>query len=65
MRFDIPLPDEQARRAAVERLDGLVKPLGALGRLEELAAWLSAAHGTVPPRPLDDVRVVVFAGDHG
>ncbi|PXY26995.1 nicotinate-nucleotide--dimethylbenzimidazole phosphoribosyltransferase [Prauserella muralis] len=65
MTFDIPAPDERARGEARERLDGLVKPLGALGRLEELAAWLCAAHGTVPPRPLDDVRVVVFAGDHG
>ncbi|WP_328603214.1 nicotinate-nucleotide--dimethylbenzimidazole phosphoribosyltransferase [Amycolatopsis sp. NBC_00345] len=64
-RFDIPVPDAAARTAAHERLDGLVKPLGALGRLEELAAWLCAAHGVVPPRPLDDVRVVVFAGDHG
>ncbi|WP_103337646.1 nicotinate-nucleotide--dimethylbenzimidazole phosphoribosyltransferase [Amycolatopsis sp. CA-126428] len=63
--FDVPVPDPAARTAALERLDGLVKPLGALGRLEEIAAWLSAAHGTVPPRPLDDVRVVVFAGDHG
>jgi nicotinate-nucleotide--dimethylbenzimidazole phosphoribosyltransferase len=63
--FDVPVPDPAARTAAQERLDGLVKPLGALGRLEEIAAWLSAAHGTVPPRPLDDVRVVVFAGDHG
>jgi nicotinate-nucleotide--dimethylbenzimidazole phosphoribosyltransferase len=61
----IPLPDESAFAAARERLDALVKPLGALGRLEDLAAWLSAAHGQVPPRPLDDVRVVVFAGDHG
>lgn len=65
MRFDIPKPDERARLAARERLAGLVKPLGALGRIEELAEWLAAAHGTVPPRPLDDVRVVVFAGDHG
>ncbi|MFD2469923.1 nicotinate-nucleotide--dimethylbenzimidazole phosphoribosyltransferase [Amycolatopsis silviterrae] len=64
-RFAIPVPDAAARAAALERLDGLVKPVGALGRLEELAAWLSAAHGVVPPRPLDDVRVVVFAGDHG
>jgi nicotinate-nucleotide--dimethylbenzimidazole phosphoribosyltransferase len=63
--IEIPAPDERARARALERLDGLVKPLGALGRLEELAAWLSAAHGEVPPRPLDDVRVVVFAGDHG
>ncbi|WP_037354475.1 nicotinate-nucleotide--dimethylbenzimidazole phosphoribosyltransferase [Amycolatopsis orientalis] len=64
-RFAIPAPDAAARAAALERLDGLVKPVGSLGRLEELAAWLSAAHGVVPPRPLDDVRVVVFAGDHG
>lgn len=63
--FAIPVPDAAARAAALERLDGLVKPVGSLGRLEELAAWLSAAHGVVPPRPLDDVRVVVFAGDHG
>ncbi|MFF0148507.1 nicotinate-nucleotide-dimethylbenzimidazole phosphoribosyltransferase [Amycolatopsis sulphurea] len=63
--FAVPVPDPAAHAAAVERLDGLVKPLGSLGRLEELAAWLSAAHGVVPPRPLDDVRVVVFAGDHG
>lgn len=65
MNFDIPLPDETAYAAARTRLDGLVKPLGALGRLEDLAAWLSAAHGSVPPRELRDVRVVVFAGDHG
>jgi nicotinate-nucleotide--dimethylbenzimidazole phosphoribosyltransferase len=63
--IDIPLPDPRAHEEALSRLDALVKPLGALGRLEELAAWLSAAHGVVPPRPLDDVRVVVFAGDHG
>lgn len=63
--FAIPAPDAAARDAAQQRLDGLVKPLGSLGRLEELAAWLSAAHGEVPPRPIDNVRVVVFAGDHG
>lgn len=63
--FDIPAPDADARSRAQQRLDGLVKPLGALGRLEELAAWLAAAHGVVPPRPVEDVRVVVFAGDHG
>ena len=63
--IEIPVPDPRARAAALERLDALVKPLGALGRLEELAAWLCAAHGQVPPKPLDNVRVVVFAGDHG
>ena len=61
----VPVPDAGAYAAARARLDALVKPVGSLGRLEDLAAWLSAAHGVVPPRPLDDVRVVIFAGDHG
>ncbi|MGH3432917.1 MAG: nicotinate-nucleotide--dimethylbenzimidazole phosphoribosyltransferase [Thermocrispum sp.] len=61
----IPAPDAAARARAEQVLDGLVKPLGSLGRLEQLAAWLAAAHGSVPPRPIDAVRVVVFAGDHG
>ncbi|WP_408629902.1 nicotinate-nucleotide--dimethylbenzimidazole phosphoribosyltransferase [Amycolatopsis aidingensis] len=64
-RIPIPEPSERARQEAQRRLDGLVKPLGALGRLEELAAWLSAAQDSVPPREFGDVRVVVFAGDHG
>lgn len=57
--------DDDAADLARERLDGLVKPLGSLGRLEDLGAWLAGAQGTCPPRPLDDVRLVVFAGDHG
>lgn len=63
--FVVPAPDAEARAAAQTRLDGLVKPVGALGRLEEIGAWLCAAHGSVPPRPLNSVHVVVFAGDHG
>ncbi|MBB3052183.1 nicotinate-nucleotide--dimethylbenzimidazole phosphoribosyltransferase [Prauserella isguenensis] len=63
--MQIPPLDDRARDEALQQLDGLVKPVGALGRLEHLAAWLCAAHGEVPPRRLDDVRVVVFAGDHG
>ena len=57
--------DMEASSLARERLDGLVKPLGSLGRLEELAIWLAGAQGECPPRPLDRARVVVFAGDHG
>jgi nicotinate-nucleotide--dimethylbenzimidazole phosphoribosyltransferase len=57
-----------ADMAAVARTDAreatLVKPPGALGRLEEVSAWLSAWTGRSPPqvaRPL----VAVFAADHG
>ena len=58
-----PSPDVHA--LARERLAGLATPPGALGRIGELGAWLAAAQGVVPPRPLNDVRLVVFAGDHG
>ncbi|SFT79481.1 nicotinate-nucleotide-dimethylbenzimidazole phosphoribosyltransferase [Actinopolyspora lacussalsi subsp. righensis] len=58
-------PDEQAHRQAVARHDGLTKPAGSLGRLEELGVWVAARQGTCPPRPFDRPRVVVFAGDHG
>ena len=51
----------EARR----RLDALAKPVGALGRLEDLAAWVAACQGACPPRPLDRVRAVILAGDHG
>ncbi|MDE9365239.1 nicotinate-nucleotide--dimethylbenzimidazole phosphoribosyltransferase [Luteipulveratus sp. YIM 133132] len=57
--------DRRAVGEARERLAGLATPPGALGRLGEAAVWLSGVQGTCPPRPPSDVRVVVFAGDHG
>lgn len=57
--------DESARAAARERQATLVKPPGSLGRIEDLSVWLCGVQGVCPPRPLDRVRVVVFAGDHG
>jgi nicotinate-nucleotide--dimethylbenzimidazole phosphoribosyltransferase len=65
LRESVRRRDDEAVDRAKERLDTLVKPLGALGRLEDLGAWLAGAQGTCPPRPLDDVRLVVLAGDHG
>lgn len=58
-------PDPTTARLAAERLAGLAVPAGALGRLGELGVWLSSAQGTVPPEPLENVRLVIFAGDHG
>ena len=57
-------PDPSVLAAARSLSDAQAKPTGALGRLEELAAWVAACQGVCPPRPLADVRVVVFAGDH-
>ncbi len=58
-------PSATARDRARVRLAALAKPTGALGRLEDLAAWLASVDGESPPRPIDHVRVVVLAGDHG
>ncbi len=64
-RTPVKAPSNEAYAAARALSDGQAKPLGALGDLEELAAWVASCQGTCPPRQLDDVRVVVFAGDHG
>jgi nicotinate-nucleotide--dimethylbenzimidazole phosphoribosyltransferase len=58
-------PSAASQELARDRLTGLAKPTGALGRLEDLAAWLSACQGVCPPRPVTNIRAVVFAGDHG
>ena len=61
----VTAPDQQARAAARLRLDALAKPLGALGRLEDLAVWLAGVQGTGTPTAPRSVAVVLFAGDHG
>ena len=61
---DLPGPDEAAAAAARARQAELTKPAGALGRLEELVAWLAAWQGRHPPR-IERPRVAVFAGNHG
>jgi nicotinate-nucleotide--dimethylbenzimidazole phosphoribosyltransferase len=61
----IAAPSRAAHNAALVRLGQLAKPAGALGRLESVAAWLSSCQGECPPRPLEQVRAVVLAGDHG
>ncbi len=58
-------PSREAHALATARLAGLATPAGALGRLGELGVWLASTQGAVPPTPLDDVRLVIFAGDHG
>ena len=60
----LPGPDRTAAEAARRRDRELTKPAGALGRLEDLAAFLAAWQGRHPPR-LERVRVAVFAGWHG
>ncbi|MFD7432179.1 nicotinate-nucleotide--dimethylbenzimidazole phosphoribosyltransferase [Streptomyces sp. NPDC059818] len=61
----IERPDGGVRRDAEERRERFMVPPGALGRLDELGEWLSAAQQAVPVKPIDQPRVVLFAGDHG
>ncbi|MFZ0140212.1 MAG: nicotinate-nucleotide--dimethylbenzimidazole phosphoribosyltransferase [Aeromicrobium sp.] len=61
----VEAPSAELRARAAERLAGLATPAGALGRLGELAVWVAATQGAVPPEPVDRVRAVIFAGDHG
>jgi len=60
----LPEASEFAGEAVREREARLSKPVGSLGRLEEIAEWLAAWSGKAKPqimRPL----VAIFAGNHG
>ncbi|WP_344266408.1 nicotinate-nucleotide--dimethylbenzimidazole phosphoribosyltransferase [Streptomyces sodiiphilus] len=61
----IERPDARVRREAEERRERTGLPPRALGRLDEIAAWLAAAQGRVPVTALEQPRAVIFAGDHG
>ncbi len=59
----LPAPDVSHIEACEARENKLTKPLGALGRLEELSAWMSAWRGHPPA--IGSINVIVFAGTHG
>jgi nicotinate-nucleotide--dimethylbenzimidazole phosphoribosyltransferase len=59
----IPPLDAEAADAARRHIDSLTKPLGSLGRLEELGVQLAAIQGRAPR--VDRKALVIFAGDHG
>ncbi len=56
--------DEPAMDAARARQDQLTKPLGSLGRLEELSIRLAGIFGEATPR-ISKKTVILAAGDHG
>ncbi len=61
---DIPGPDQGAMEKCRARDSRLTKPPGALGRLENIAEWLSGWQHHYPPQVTRPV-VAVFAGNHG
>ena len=56
--------DEAIRTSAYRRLDSLTKPLGSLGRLEQLAAQACAVQRTLQIN-ITKPTCIVFAADHG
>jgi nicotinate-nucleotide--dimethylbenzimidazole phosphoribosyltransferase len=61
---NIELPSEHWRQRARAHLDTLTKPLGSLGRLEDLAAQIVAIRRDAVASPLNK-GIYVFAADHG
>ena len=56
-------PDAPALDPDEDRAEEPTRPPDSRGRLDDLADWLAAVHGTRPPRRLERVRLVVLAGD--
>lgn len=56
--------DDTFAAALRRRIDGKTKPVGALGRIEALAARIARVQGTLAPR-MATCRLTIFAADHG
>jgi nicotinate-nucleotide--dimethylbenzimidazole phosphoribosyltransferase len=61
---DLPGPDEAGRMAVAQRASEVLRPSGALARLDELAIWLAGWQRTSRPR-VESPAAVVFVADHG
>src|SRR3954454_6243772 len=60
----LPARDEDAHRAVTERASEILRPSGALARLDEVAAWVAGWQRTNTPA-IRHPSALIFAGDHG
>jgi nicotinate-nucleotide--dimethylbenzimidazole phosphoribosyltransferase len=60
---DLPEPDVEARDAVRARAASVLRPAGALARLDEVAVWLAAWQRTSRPA-VERPYTIVFAADH-
>ena len=63
-RASIEPVDRQVARAMREKQDSLAKPVGSLGRLEELSIIIASSQRTMTPA-CRDKWITIFAADHG
>ena len=61
---DLPRCDADARRAVHERAADILRPIGALARLDEVAAWVAGWQRTSEPA-VRKPAALIFAADHG
>ena len=61
---DLPAVDEGAAAGVRDRASQVLRPSGALQRLDDIAVHVAGWHGTDRPR-IDRPAVIVFAADHG
>lgn len=64
MNFAIQPPETGILSSLQARLDGKTKPLGSLGRIEDIARTLGLIQQSETPR-ITRPEIIVFAGDHG
>ena len=61
---DLPGPDDASAEAVAARAASVLRPAGALRRLDEVAVHVAAWQGSATPK-VDRPAVLVFAADHG
>ena len=61
----IPDVDSVAMARAQQHIDGLLKPIGSLGRLESLAVQLAGMPGLHGVPQVDNKAILVMCADHG
>lgn len=62
--FKIKAPNQQLQNAILSKINNKTKPIGALGKLENIALQVALIQQTLSPK-ITTPTLVVFAGDHG
>ena len=62
--YTIEKPDDKMKEVLQHKMDNKTKPLGSLGRLEEIAQKVGLIQQTATPQ-LTHPNIVVISGDHG